>query len=362
MRPSILSVVNNPANPWLAHELEWLGPPPKARLTVFNDASKTILARNDSEDLPFRWSLNPYRGCYHGCAYCYARPSHQYLDFGAGTDFDRKLVLKRNCADLLRAHFMKKSWQGEVIMFSGNTDCYQPLEASYELTRACLEVCREFQNPVDIITKGCLIERDLELLVALHKVAFCHVHISIPFWDAKNARAIEPYVPSPQRRIQTIKALAEAGVPVSVMVGPVIPGLNDSDIPDILKAAKAAGARSAHHIMLRLSETVAQIFEQRLRASLPLRADKILNQIRDCRGGRLNNSEFGARMRGQGPRWKVIEKMFKQQTESLGLNQETPMPIQSTFQRPGPPMATRPKKKQKKNPSEKQLSLFAPAS
>ena len=342
MRPAALTVINNPPNPWQTHSLEWLGPPPDAKLKIFDDASRGILARNESEDLPFRWSLNPYRGCYHGCAYCYARPSHHYLDFGAGTDFERKLILKRDCAKLLRKHFMKKSWRGEVIMFSGNTDCYQPLEASYELTRACLKVCHEFRNPVSITTKSTLVERDVELLAALHKESYCHVNVSIPFWNAKHARAIEPYVPSPQRRMQVVQALTEADVPVSVMVAPIIPGLSDSDIPDILSAAKAAGARSAQYIMLRLDQTVAEVFETRLRASLPLSADKVMNQIRACRGGQLSDARLGARMHGQGARWRAIEQLFAQQVERLGLDRQTPVPVPSPFRR-----------------IEKQLSLFA---
>ena len=334
MRAGILKVVNNPANPWRTHQLEWLGAPPSVQLSVFEDQSRSILSKNNSDDLPFRWSINPYRGCYHACAYCYARPSHQYLDFGAGTDFERKLVVKKNAALLLRKHFMKKSWRGEVVMFSGNTDCYQPLEASYKLTRACLEVCSEFKNPVSIITKGTLIERDIELLQTLHQRARVSVSISIPFWDSDHARAIEPHVPSPKRRIQTIRKLAEAGISVNVMLSPIIPGLTDSDIPQILEAARDAGARSAYGNMLRLEPVLAQVFEERLQACLPLRSSKIMNQIRSCRGGRLNDSRFGERMTGEGPRWTVIEQLLQHHTKRLGMNVRENEPRVSTFERP----------------------------
>lgn len=351
MRPSILKTINNPVNPWQSHQLEWLGAPPSVQLEVFEDQSRSILSKNDSDDLPFRWSINPYRGCYHGCAYCYARPSHQYLDFGAGTDFERKLIVKKNAAALLKKHFMKKSWTGEVLMFSGNTDCYQPLEASYQLTRKCLQVCSEFKNPVSIITKGTLIERDIDLLRALNKRARLKVNISIPFWNPEHARAIEPYVASPARRIQTIKTLANAGITVNVMLSPIIPGLTDSDLPKILEAARSAGASSAYGNILRLEPTVAQVFEDRLRACLPMRADKIMNQIRACRGGQLNNARIGKRMMGEGPRWTVIEQLLQHHIKRLGFNEEQELQRESTFERPI-------KVPRSQTTAKQQLSLF----
>src|SRR5437763_9574121 len=199
MKPVALS---NPPNPWATTEVEYLEGTPEVRLEVYEDQTRQILAKNDSPDVGFTWSVNPYRGCFHACAYCYARPSHEYLSFGAGTDFDRKIVVKRQAAALLRKAFAKKSWRGETVVFSGVTDCYQPLEASYRLTRACLEVCAEYRNPVGIITKAPLIERDIDVLVRLNEVARVGISVSVPFWDPEHARAIEPQVATPQRRMK----------------------------------------------------------------------------------------------------------------------------------------------------------------
>ncbi|MEE2903385.1 MAG: radical SAM protein [Myxococcota bacterium] len=352
MRSRILKVVNNPTNPWQSHSVEWLTEPPKVELTLYSDRTKTILSENHSEDLPFRWSLNPYRGCYHGCSYCYARPSHEYLDFGAGTDFERKLVLKEEAPTLLRKRFMSSSWKGELIVFSGNTDCYQPLEAAYGLTRECLKICLEFRNPVSIITKSTLIERDLDLLEEMHQKSHLDVHISIPFWDAEVARAMEPYVPSPSRRMRVIEQLAKRNIPVTVMVSPMIPGLNDSDIPSILREAKIAGAQYAISTMLRLAPAVAKVFEARLRASLPLRADKILNQIRACRTGELSNNQIGHRMKGVGSRWAIIEQLFETHRQKEGLLVPPTDHPQTKFRRPN---TIRPSTAQK---NTNQLNLF----
>src|SRR3954464_13399078 len=194
--------VSNPPNPWASTAVEYLEePPPEVKLEVYEDHTKQILATNDSPDVGFRWSVNPYRGCQHACAYCYARPSHQYLSFGAGTDFDRRIVVKTNAPELLAIELAARSWKKETVVFSGNTDCYQPLEASYELTRRCLEVCAEYQNPVHIITKAPLIERDIDVLSALNAYSLVGVSVSIPFWNEEHARAIEPYVATPQRRM-----------------------------------------------------------------------------------------------------------------------------------------------------------------
>jgi DNA repair photolyase len=331
---SLLKVLSNPPHRWQKTAVEWLEGPPPADLEVFEDASKTILAKNDSPDIPFTWSLNPYRGCYHGCAYCYARPSHEYLDFGAGTDFEKKLVIKPNAAALLEKAFDQKSWRGEVIALSGNTDCYQPLEVEYELTRACLLVCLRYRNPVSVITKSAVIERDVEILAELARTAYCQVRVSIPFWDAEIARAIEPFVPSPRRRIAVIAALAKAGVPVGVNVAPIIPGLSDQDIPAILSAARDAGASSAGHIMLRLPGPVLPVFEERIRGFFPLRAERILSQIEDCRGGKRNDPRFGARMSGTGARWAAIEDLFQTTARRLGFTPSPPAPDPSPFRRP----------------------------
>jgi DNA repair photolyase len=311
--------ISNPPNPWATTDVEYLEEaPPEVKLEVYEDHSRKILSTNDSPDVGFTWSVNPYRGCFHACAYCYARPSHEYLSFGAGTDFDRKIVIKPRAPELLREAFSKKSWKGETVVFSGVTDCYQPLEASYRLTRRCLEVCALFGNPVGIITKAPLIERDVELLAAM-RGAGLHVTVSIPFWDPAKARAIEPYVATPQRRIRIIETLAARGISVGVNVAPIIPGLNDEDIPRILTAARDAGATSAGSVLLRLPGSVKEVFEQRLRAALPLQADRVLHRIRETRGGQLYDPRFGVRGRGEGVLSDSIQALFRTTARRLGL-------------------------------------------
>jgi DNA repair photolyase len=316
MRPLPL---RNPPNPWRKEVVSYLEETPNVELTVFEDQSKSILSDNDSPDLGFRYSVNPYRGCLHGCAYCYARPSHEYLGFGAGADFERKIVVKLRAGELLREAFEKKSWVGELILFSGNTDCYQPLEASYGLTRACLEVCLEYRNPLHIITKSALVERDADLLAELAALGSASVTVTIPFWDAAVARAIEPLVPTPKRRIESVRRLTERTIPVSVNIAPLIPGLSDSDIVHILEAAAEAGAVGAGLIPLRLPGSVADVFSERIREVLPLRAEKILTRVREMRGGKLNDPNFGSRMRGEGPYIEAVRLLFSQTARRLGL-------------------------------------------
>lgn len=328
MRP-----VANPPNPWQSAHVEYFTDVPKADLVVYEEEAKEVLSENDSPDLGFRWSSNPYRGCFHGCAYCYARASHQYLGFGAGTDFERRIVVKTNVAERLRQHFLRKSWQGEVIAFSGVTDCYQPLEASYELTRRCLEVCHEFRNPIGIITKGALVERDAELLGRLARDASAVVTISLPFVDEELSRQMEPFVGSPARRLRAMKALASAGVRVGVAVAPVIPGLNDDQIAGVLTAAKEHGASHAFLSMLRLPDEVHDVFLQRLKEAVPLRYDRVVHAIEDVRGGGHDDKRFFSRFRGEGPRWDLARRMFEVQCKRLGLN-ERRFEARQTFRRP----------------------------
>jgi DNA repair photolyase len=296
------------------------GDAPNVALHVYEDHSRTILSKNDSPDVGFSWSVNPYRGCFHGCAYCYARPSHEYLSFGAGTDFERKIVVKPHAPELLREAFEKASWRGELVVFSGVTDCYQPLEASYRLTRGCLEVCTEYKNPCGIITKSPLVERDIDVLEALSKVTRTSVAVSVPFWDPEKARAIEPYVATPQRRIRTIERLAARGVRVGVMTAPIIPGLNDEEMGHVLRAAKEAGAVFAGYVLLRLPGAVKDVFEERVRANLPLRAERILRRVKETRGGKMYDSRFGVRGSGEGPYAESIAALFEQTTRKLGLD------------------------------------------
>src|SRR6266849_6150222 len=289
--------ISNPPNPWMSTEIDYLGEPPPGKLEVFDDHSREIIAHNDSPDVGFTFSVNPYRGCMHACAYCYARPPHEYLSFGGGTD------------------------------------CYQPLEASLRLTRQCLEVCAEYRNPVAIITKAPLIERDLDVLQSLARRSRVSVSVSIPFWNQEHARAIEPQVATPRRRIEVIRRLAQAGVPVGVSVAPIIPGLGDEDIGLILEAAKDAGASHAGYVLLRLPGSVKAVFSERLRLTLPERAERVLHRIRETRGGRLYDSRFGSRGRGEGLYADAIRGLFQATARRLGLltsHQDQP----TTFQRP----------------------------
>ncbi len=326
--------IANPPNPWATTSVQYLDEVPTAKVEVYEDHTREILAHNDSPDLGFSFSVNPYRGCNHACAYCFARPTHEYLSFGAGTDFDTKIMAKMQAPQLLRAAFERPSWKGELVMFSGVTDCFQPLEASLRLTRGCLEVCAEYKNPVSIITKGALIERDLDLLVQLTKEAACHVAISIPIWDPQMARAIEPGVPTPQRRMQVVKKLADAGVHVGVMVAPIIPGVSDEGMGLVLEAAKDAGAQFAGYVLLRLPSSVKTVFEERIRAALPLRADKILHRVRETRGGKLYDSRWGVRGRGEGPYAEMIAQTFDVTVRRLGLVHRFDPDPPTTFRRP----------------------------
>ncbi|MBI4114969.1 MAG: PA0069 family radical SAM protein [Candidatus Omnitrophica bacterium] len=329
--------VENPPNPFESHFVEYFeGNTPPTQVDVFEDTTRSILSRNDSPDLGFRWSLNPYRGCFHGCAYCYARPSHEYLGFGAGTDFETKIVVKKKAPELLRETFLKPPWKGELIVFSGDTDCYQPLEACYGLTRRCLEVCLEFGNPLGIITKSFLITRDVGLLKKLHERTHLNISISIPFFDEKIARLIEPNTASVSKRFEAVQILAEAGLDAGVLVAPIIPGLNDSDIPKILKKAKECGAKHAAPSLLRLSGSVKEVFLSRIRKHLPLRAEKIVNRIREVREGKLTNSNFGERHHGKGPYWENIEKLFDVWSKNLGMNQKESRAKRAPFRRPTP--------------------------
>jgi DNA repair photolyase len=274
---------------------------------------------------------------------CFARPSHEYLDLGAGTDFDTKIVVKPQAAQLLREAFEKPSWKGELLMFSGVTDCYQAVESQLQLTKQCLEVCLEYRNPVALITKSALIERDLELLVELNRVAGVHLSVSVAWVDAKLARAIEPWAPAPERRFKVIEKFAKAGIPVGVMCAPIMPGLNDDQMVRVLERAKDAGAQTAGWVLLRLPGAVATVFEERLREVLPLAADKIMHRIRETRGGeKLYDPRWHKRGRGEGVYAQTLATMFETTVKRLGLNGGddrylAAVPKVSTFVRPEKP-------------------------
>ncbi len=329
---------DNPQNRFEAQSIEWLEEPPYALLDVREERAKSILSANDSPDIPFRYSLNPYRGCYHGCWYCYARPSHQYWGFGVGTDFERKIIVKVNAAELLRDRFDEESWAGEPITFSGNTDCYQPLEAAWRLTRACLSLCAEYQNPVAIITKSALIQRDLDVLCELKARARVRVYISIPFADDARARQVEPGASAPSKRFAALAALSAAGIDAGIAIAPIIVGLNDPDVPELLSRARAAGAKYAFKTAIRLPQEVLPVFESRLNQTFPDAASKVMSAIVQIRRGKKNESEFGERMRGYGPRWQVLEDLFQVQCQRLGFSEaqerEAFFDRPTTFRRP----------------------------
>jgi DNA repair photolyase len=313
--------VNNPPNPWLSEQHEWIGEPPEARLEVFEEtATRSIITHNNSPDIPFDYSINCYRGCTHACTYCFSRPTHEYLGFGAGTDFERKIVAKVRAPELLRQELMKKSWKGDWLIFSFTSDPYIPLEANYQLTRKCLEVCLEFRNPVGLITKSALIRRDLELIRQLSIEADVMVHFTIPFLDHDVNRAIEPGAPFPEARFAAMKEFADAGVEVGLAIAPIIPGLNEHEIPELLERARDAGAQSAFINLLRLPGNVEPYFLERLEATMPLRARKIVNRIKEVKGGVLNKTGFHDRMRGEGPFWQMVRKSFEIHARRLGFN------------------------------------------
>jgi len=335
-----MRMISNPPNRFDLHHRELLEPAGTARLMLYADDSREILSRNDSPDLPFRWSVNPYRGCFHACAYCYARPSHEYWGFGAGTDFESKLIVKEDAPDLLRRAMAKPAWQGELIVFSGNTDCYQPLEAEYGLTRACLEVCADYRNPIVVITKGALILRDLDVLTRLHRDAWVQVYFSIPFSSDDMARKVEPQTPSITKRFAAMSALSDAGISTGISIAPVIPGLNEDDIPDLLERAYRAGARVATYSVLRLSSSVEAVFFERMREAFPERVMKVANRIREVRGGRLTEGRFFRRQTGEGVYWNMIEQLFAVSKRRAGFVDHDQGDIPNTFRRPGAEQAS----------------------
>ncbi len=329
-----MRAISNPPNPFESQYRELLEPASPAHLELYEDAAKEILSRNESPDLPFRWSLNPYRGCFHGCAYCYARPTHEYWGFGAGTDFDSKIIVKRDAPALLRKAFEKASWRGELVVFSGNTDCYQPVEASLELTRACLEVCAEYRNPVGIITKGLLVLRDLELLKQLQQEGWVRVYFSIPFADDEMARLVEPHAPSSGKRFDAMARLSQAGIPTGISISPVIPGLNDEDIPELLERARQAGAGESMATLLRLSGPVEDVFLERMGQAFPDRFPKITHRIREVRRGALTNNAFFSRHHGSGPYWTMIEQLYDVARKKSGFRMLEEEAVPCTFRRP----------------------------
>ena len=283
---------------------------PQPKTQIFKDTSKSLISYNTSPDIPFEASINPYRGCEHGCVYCYARPTHEYFGLSAGLDFETKIFVKESAPELLRRELSSPKWRPQVIALSGNTDSYQPLEKSLKLTRRCLQVLAEFRNPASLITKNRLITRDLDCLTELADHEAVSAYISITSLDPKLCAAMEPRTSRPEGRLKAIQTLAEAGIPVGVLVAPVIPGLTDEEIPAILERAAEHGAQFAGYIALRLPHAVKELFERWLHDHFPEKLGKVLNRVRDMRGGDLNDPEFGKRMRGEGRYAEQIGDMF----------------------------------------------------
>jgi len=285
----------------------------------FKDHSRTIIATNDSPDINFEASINPYRGCEHGCVYCYARPFHEYLGFSSGLDFETKIMVKEDAPKLLRAELSSPKWQPKVLAMSGVTDPYQPIERRLRITRGCLEVLAEFRNPVSIVTKNQLVTRDVDLLCELARHQAAAVFISLTTLDPELRRVMEPRTAPPSARLATIAALAKAGIPVGALISPVIPGLNDHEIPSLVQAAVAAGARFASYLILRLPHAVAPLFEDWLGHHYPNRKEKVLNRLRAMRGGKLYEAEFGKRMRGEGTQADQINQLFDVACRKAGI-------------------------------------------
>ena len=337
--PPARGALSNPKNRF--ERLEYLPDPddpaeerPLPRTQFIDDATQSILSRNDSPDVPFTYSVNPYRGCEHGCAYCFARPTHEYLGFSAGLDFETKIVVKVRAPDLLRMELSSPRWKPETVALSGVTDCYQPIERKLELTRRCVAVLAEFRNPVSVITKNHLVTRDLDLYRELAAHQAVRINISITTLDARLAKKLEPRASAPLRRLRAVEQLAEAGVPVCVLMAPCIPGLNDHEMLNIFTAAANAGARDASYTPLRLPGAVAGIFAQWLDTHYPDKKEKILNRVREMRGGKLNDPRFGSRMRGAGFYAEQMAAMYKVAWKAAGFAALPPIELSAAAFRP----------------------------
>jgi DNA repair photolyase len=331
---------SNPQNRFerIAVELEEPGPE-RVATELLRDGSKSIIAYNDSPDVGFDASLNPYRGCEHGCIYCYARPTHEYLGFSAGIDFESRIMVKEDAPELLRRELSSRRWQPQTLAMSGVTDPYQPVERKLEITRRCLAVLAEFRNPVGVITKNALVTRDIDHLAALAEHGAAAVFLSITTLDPEVARIMEPRASHPRDRLEAVARLAAAGIPVGVMVAPVVPAITDHEMPRILEAAAEAGAQSAGYVMMRLPGAVAGLFEGWLEEHFPDRKDKVMNRVREMRGGKVYDPAFGSRMRGEGVYADQMRATFETFKRRYGLDRPRPALSTAAFRRPGEQMS-----------------------
>lgn len=300
-------------NSYSLEHLEGIDLPPedKSKTTFLDLSPKSIISRNSSPDVPFDQSINPYQGCEHGCVYCYARNSHEYWGYSAGEDFERKILVKKNAAELLETRFRSRTYRPELIVISGNTDCYQPIERKLKITRSLLKVFRKYKHPVGIITKNSLILRDLDILQDMAEENLCRVTISLTSLNEETRRLLEPRTASVNQRLKAIQELSQAGIPVNVNLAPIIPAINSEEVFDLVKAAADHGATSASYIMVRLNGAIASIFEDWLRKTYPERAEKVLHLIKETHEGQLNESRWKTRMKGTGPYAEQIEQIFK---------------------------------------------------
>jgi len=305
-------------------------PSPAPETEVFAEQIRSVISRNQSPDIPFAQSVNPYRGCEHGCIYCYARPSHAYLDLSPGLDFEQKIFTKPEAALVLRRELSSPRYQCRPITLGSNTDAWQPVERDLRITRQVLEVLAEFRHPVNIITKSALVERDLDLLGDLAKDRLVDVLVSVTTFDDELKRRMEPRTPGGRRRIETIRRLSSAGIPCGVLAAPMIPGLNDHELENILGAAADAGAHYAGYVLLRLPHELEPIFQQWLQDQYPLKAARVLSLIRQVRGGGLNDSRFGQRMRGTGPIAALLAQRFAAASRRHGFNRASEAELDTT--------------------------------
>jgi len=319
-------------------DAEWNEPDdPTPKTQFYRDSSASIITYNNSPDVGFKASVNPYRGCEHGCIYCYARPYHEYLGFSAGLDFETKIVVKENAPELLRHELSSRKWKPQVLAMSGVTDPYQPVERRLQITRKCMEVLVEFRNPVAVITKNLLVTRDIDLLADLAHDNAAAVFLSVTTLDPALARVMEPRTAQPAARLQAIEKLVQAGVPTGVLIAPVIPGLTDHELPSIIKAAAEAGAKFAGFVPVRLPFGVGELFEQWLERHFPDRKAKVLAQIRAMRGGKLNDPNFGSRMRGEGIFAEQLRDLFHVATRKAGIAEGSLELSTAAFRRPAEP-------------------------
>ncbi len=307
---------------------------PAPRTEFFRETAKSILAHNDSPDIGFDTSINPYRGCEHGCIYCYARPTHEYLGFSAGLDFETKIIVKENAPELLRKELSSPRYKPRLVAMSGATDCYQPIERELCLTRRCLEVLADFRNPVGLVTKNHLITRDVDVLQKLAAHQAVSVCISVTTLDKDLARKMEPRASAPHKRLEAIETLSKAGIPVGILVCPVIPGLTDHEIPALLQAAAKAGACFAGYNMIQLPYAVKELFDEWLQAHFPQRRDKVISKICQVRGGKLYDADFGQRMTGQGVIAEQVQSLFRIARRKAGIPERGPRLCTGSFRRP----------------------------